>query len=330
MDIWRLYVNVKRRPTLMKIFQFLKRNNTQQSKEDNTSLTSPEANISTFDNSTDLPRYYTIISTGKECDTGSIEGINSIPQKTGQIVNMPGYEWSIEYILQRKATEYWRSEETDLAIACLKKSNQLMSLNPSYWTKKNFLRLPEYLKKLQKYDEARKEEQYIEQLFDCSSNIVIDTLLKNCQMSNTDLVEATYDLSCSETAAKYRGRVYSISGKDARFPKLTQDVLSSGLHFYPFTFGVSIFRIGEKHEDPIKYSNRPFIDDRSEEEKRVYNDRITQKINEAKDRKDYDWIRENLSEIAPKSFGGYRRMKNSNSSSYIKLIEAAKTKGYII
>lgn len=34
-----------------------------------------------------------------------------------------------------------------------------------------------------------------------------------------------------------------------------------------------------------------------------------------------------MSDVAPKSFGGYRRMKNINSANYRKLVEKIKLKG---
>lgn len=49
-----------------------------------------------------------------------------------------------------------------------------------------------------------------------------------------------------------------------------------------------------------------------------------------KDRADYDWLSEHLPEIAPKSFSGYRRMKNAQSANYLKLVESAKENGRVI
>ena len=45
---------------------------------------------------------------------------------------------------------------------------------------------------------------------------------------------------------------------------------------------------------------------------------------------DFNWICSNLPDIAPKSIGGYKRMINTNSSNYQKLVSAAKEKGYVI
>ena len=87
---------------------------------------------------------------------------------------------------------------------------------------------------------------------------------------------------------------------------------------------------GKGEENPIDYSNRPFIDDRTSDEVVAYDNYIQKQLDEQKNRNDYDWICEHLSEIAPKSLSGYMRMKNSNSSNYQTIVEKAKEKNYII
>lgn len=49
-----------------------------------------------------------------------------------------------------------------------------------------------------------------------------------------------------------------------------------------------------------------------------------------KNRTDFEWIKNNLPEIAPKSLSGYVRSKNANSSNFQKLVLAAKEKNYTI
>ena len=44
-------------------------------------------------------------------------------------------------------------------------------------------------------------------------------------------------------------------------------------------------------------------------------------IEEASEREQYYWLLENMKDIAPKSFGGYRRMKKNNSENYQKIEE---------
>ena len=48
---------------------------------------------------------------------------------------------------------------------------------------------------------------------------------------------------------------------------------------------------------------------------------------EMKDREQYYWLLENMPGIAPKSFGGYRAMKNKKTDNYYKIINSLKDVG---
>lgn len=50
-------------------------------------------------------------------------------------------------------------------------------------------------------------------------------------------------------------------------------------------------------------------------------------IEEASEREQYYWLLENMPEIAPKSFGGYRRMKKINSENFQRIEEKIKKEG---
>lgn len=81
--------------------------------------------------------------------------------------------------------------------------------------------------------------------------------------------------------------------------------------------------------DFIKYCNRPFVDERTKEQKAIFEKDVKEKEEMAKDKEFYDLLFEKAPEIAPKSFGGYRRMKASNSENYKKLLlTAEKLLGY--
>ena len=68
-----------------------------------------------------------------------------------------------------------------------------------------------------------------------------------------------------------------------------------------------------------------------DETKEDYQKRIIDPyIEESKVREQYYWLLENLPNIAPKSFGGYRRMKNMKSDTYKKIVDEVKKKGYEI
>lgn len=272
-------------------------------------------------------------------DLNSIDGIRSIPVPKSKEKNSHDVKDGMEYILQRKATEHKKNGNMDLAIECLKKSNELMPFSFFEYTRKDYERLVKYLKQAKRFDEARAEEKQLdkmfgkEQLSKSTESKFARQIFRNAKEIGTDLVEMSeHHPTCGE-CAKYQGRVFSISGKDKRFPKLPQYALSHGkLHqgcrhtFYPFIFGISNSAYG--HDDIIAYSNRSFVDDRTPEEKLKYEAMIQVEEEEEKSRKDYDWICENLPDIAPKSFSGFRKMKNSNSANFQKLCQAMHNAGY--
>lgn len=260
-------------------------------------------------------------------DLETLEGINSIKipiyKKIASGVSSPTN--NIEYILQRKATEHKRNGRMDLAIACLRKSNEIMPRSNFTWSSDDYLRLVEFLKDDGQFEEARKEETKIKSFFD---SMPAYSPFMNAPV---DLFECSkHECTCSE-CSKYQGRVFSISGKDKNFPKLPDFILKTGqIHkgcrhdFYPFYANVC-----SKSElvKAIKFSNRPFVDSRSKKEKLEYEQKKLEAEIYERDKQNYDLLREHLPDIAPKSFGGYRKMKSTKSKNFIKLAEKAKEIG---
>lgn len=157
-----------------------------------------------------------------------------------------------------------------------------------------------------------------------------------------DYVQVVSHYCCSE-CAKYRFRIYSISGRDKRFPKLPDYVKKyswhCGLGMCPFSLGIHYMRLSPNKslneiDELIEYSNRPFIDDREDEEIERYN-RILAKnkqdyideMNKKQACAEYEQILAVLPDITPKSQGGYLRMKKSNSANFQKLKEKAIAAG---
>lgn len=66
----------------------------------------------------------------------------------------------------------------------------------------------------------------------------------------------------------------------------------------------------------------------TESKEDYYNRVIKPSIDEEKDKEEYYWLLENLPSIAPKSFGGYRKMKNTQSDNYKKIINEVNNKSY--
>ena len=103
------------------------------------------------------------------------------------------------------------------------------------------------------------------------------------------------------------------------------------MSFYPYWHDIDASSVMFcDAEDVVAYSNRPFVDNRTQDEKEEYEKYILKQEADKKDRCDYDWICQNIPEIAPKSYGAYRNMKHKNSANYRKLVSIAKEHGYTI
>lgn len=175
-----------------------------------------------------------------------------------------------------------------------------------------------------------KKSNYSNKILD-SWNPKFKALVRRCNELNTDLFEMTeHHPTCAE-CAKYQGRVYSISGKSRKFPPVPEIIKNKGqVHsgcrhdFYPFVDGASV---PAYHKNIVEYSNSPFIDNRSEAEIEEYESDKKQQADLKRDQSEYKKIVSKLPEEAPKSFAGYRRMKNSKSENYLKLKEKCKEIG---
>ena len=88
------------------------------------------------------------ISSGNiEYDLDTLQEIERIPIPNYKpLQGMGNPSNSIEYILQKKATEHKKNGRMDLAIACLKKANEIFPHSNFSWAEKDYMRLVEYLK----------------------------------------------------------------------------------------------------------------------------------------------------------------------------------------
>ena len=184
--------------------------------------------------------------------------------------------------------------------------------------------------------------------------IAIKQIYDFAERDKSDLViMSVHGLSCPD-CAKYQGRVFSLAGQDKRFPKLPPKIsLYRGVHpgcghsFYSYIHGVNDpmleytlrFQTNVKPEyrkDIIAFSNRPFIDDRlpedianakehadkmaaEREKQQWYYDHIIEiEAQRGIDKRDYKWLQDNLPDVCPKSYSGYKRMKNGNTKNFPK------------
>lgn len=277
-----------------------------------------------------------LISDGLKFDLEKAADIKNIPiPKYENLHGFPNISRSIDYVLKRKANDLSKKGFFDLSIICLQKANQLMSRSPICWGKKDYFDIVLELARAGKFEEAKQEKEFIENnyfaRYDFLSihRVTLQKALDSCRQLGTDLVESDGAPNCNELCAKYRKRVYSISGKDKRFPSMTNEVYISGLIFYPFIEGISRPKYCSL-DNIIEYSNRPFIDDRTDEEKENYKQFSKQRILEeryATDFLEYCQICDFISLLCPKSFRSYQEMKFNNTENFQELMQVAEEAG---
>lgn len=210
-------------------------------------------------------------------DFNSIEGINSIPVPCREI-NGDSVTGRVEYYLHKKCfADHWNAGRTELALACLRKAQELMFVSDMIWSRKDFLSLVTHLHEAG-YDEEAKMQQIKIDAFLSKQDIVREEFsgaITSAKFLETDLMEVYSHSPYCKECAKYINRIYSISGKNKRFPSLKEAAKDCRhelmcLSFSPFVLGVHEPTFECKNI--IKYSNRPFIDERSPEEIKRYRD----------------------------------------------------------
>ena len=307
----------------------------------------PEGNI--YDNRDIINSADLIVSDGIKYDLRIKSSINSIRAPSAEylpsssIANNLGVTGTLDYVLRMKAGQYWNEANYGMAICVLEKATVLMQSSSIGWSKKDFFRIVNWLIDLGWLRRAEEWRKWInanipddlttnppsrEQPFDYQK------LYQSAVLLNTDLVEVGEVPGCCAKCAKYRRRIYSISGKDRRFPKLPTDFHQNcALTAYPFVYGVMEPSFSCK--DISQYSKRAFADDRTQEEIALFAKRVEQieklQINLIRQpnpaRTSYLIIRKYLPDLAPKSMSGYMRMYNSQSKNYLKLLDAASAAG---
>lgn len=299
-----------------------------------------------------------IVSDGVAYDLTDKKSIYSIkvpnyhiyaPHKIGEELGVTGY---LEYVLRMHSGLCWNVGEYDIAIACLEKATELMKYSTMGWPPKDFFRIVNELNDLGQFKKASKWKDWIERNVPGSLSALIPIatsvdlrepltaqerkkLLDECRYLETDLVEVGGSGVCCEVCAKYRNRIYTLTGKDTRFPRLPKDFHKScGLSIHPYIWGVSEPTFS--CPDPMAYSNRPFVDDRTEGEKEnraEWLQKITKQPEVLREpslaRIIYYRLKKVLPNDAPKSVSGFSRMRNANSKNYQALVKKAEAAGFV-
>ena len=281
-----------------------------------------------------------IVSDGKMYDLTDVKSIYSIPVPDfGKVrrVAIESLVLYLEYVLRMHASFLWKQEKYSLALACLAKSTQLMLYSPIGHNRESYYRIVDWHEELGKLSKAAEWERWIEDNVPKLKDTVFERVMAQCQKLNSDLVYAAWAGSQSAATAKYQGRVYSISGKDKRFPPLPdfmkqpQDIcyLTCSFTYWGDKALDTIYYQGED-VDVVSASWRPFADDRTEQEKLNYEKRkesIMQPLISRYNTRIYFRLKNFLPELLPKSRAAFYRIAMADGDEYAALLEALKQAG---
>jgi len=261
-----------------------------------------------------------------EKDIGNI----AIPHYSN-INGLPNISHLLEYVIKRKAGDLSNRGMVDLSIACLRKANQLMAHSPIRWNVQDYFYIVKILVRAKRFNEAKQEISFIRNnYFDkydyttLRAEVLAKTLNYRREL-NMDLVESDSAPNCSALSAKYRKRIYSLSGTNKNYPAMKPEIWSCGIMFFPFIEGVSKPKYCPESE-MYAYNNRPFVDDRTDAEKKNYMKYLKQRIleeREAIDYLEYHHMKHIGIKSIPKSFRAYQDMKYEENNEMLNLIQLA-------
>lgn len=263
------------------------------------------------------------------------KSLDNVSQQT-QELGVTGY---LDYILRMHAGSLWTSGNYDLALACLGKACQLMLYSSIGWQRKDYYRIVNWNIELGRFKKAKEWEDWIENFTPDPRNLFIDSFNRTvdlCSELKTDLVEVGDIGLCCEVCAKYRKRIYSLSGRSSMFPQFPKDFhFQCGLPIFAFIDGVNAPLFDCKNY--VLYSNRPFEDDRAQEEIEKHQKHLESLEKQREKEKTsslnriiYYWFKPKFPDDFPKSLAGFSRMRNANSPKYQELIEKIEAAGYQI
>lgn len=154
-------------------------------------------------------------------------------------------------------------------------------------------------------------------------------LFKNVALYGNDLVEHKGDFCACPVCSIFQNRVYSVTGRDRRFPILPANIRASGRIC---AFSNQIFYEAQPEyladEDLfllMRQSNRPLVDYRSPERKAAWDKRKQEIKEKVEGEEEYAALLAHFPDIVPKSIGAYRRMKSAKSKNYLFLEDKLKS-----
>lgn len=217
-----------------------------------------------------------IFSDGQFFDLADIDSVSKMVTPTFRHTSgsFPHVTLNQAYILEKRAI---RITDRSLAVTFIPIVRDMMKNCDIYCTYRTYQRLAEQLYFVGAIDmaEAFTRENPCTRLEGIAYSHLqsFHRQLEYCREGNNDLLQMDeHGATCSE-CAKYEGRVFSISGKDKRFPKLPPQVFKHGC-LHPGCRHTFLIWPGEpdpkRLDDIIRFSNRPFVDNRTDSQKAAY------------------------------------------------------------
>lgn len=246
--------------------------------------------------------------------------------------NLPSVTTSQDYILRMVAGNI-RDTNKPQSIIVMKKATQLMLASHIGWGHNDYLRLVKWLYEDGFIEEAEKTEKYFDDNIHIGNiftqkkinEILLKKTFDSCKQLKTNIVVSSDIGACSKEDALIRNRLFTISGFHFRIKKLPKINDETEITFSPFILGIDFMydRYRNKIKDPIKYSNRPRIDDRTEEEKENHLKFLIKIENRRMDwiiHKQFFYLKYKFPDKCPKSRYALRKLFNENREEYYKLV----------
>ena len=191
----------------------------------------------------------------KQYDMETLEGIDAIPVPAKNYNTGNDLKDAIWYILQRKATEHKRKGKLDLAIACLRKSNELSDYesNP-FLLEKDYLRLPKYIaltgdKVLAKLEEDNIYARHPEFRDHRLANLkLIAKQIDISKKTKNDLIQVFTHGNCTK-CKKLNKKIYSLSGTSKKFPLIPPEIFIDGGHNENCNISIYLYHLGLENDD---------------------------------------------------------------------------------
>lgn len=258
------------------------------------------------------------------------------------VANELGPTGYLEYILRMKASQYKNLGDDDLAYACLGQANKLMLYSDMGWPEKDYWRIVEWLEKDGRFGLAERWENWIHENVPTLADLTVENFRKTmerCKELGTGLIQFSWAGAQCGVVSKYQGRVYSIPGWKSKFPVLPTFIINTGCiipqqacgSVYPFHLWndpkLDTIYYKNKECPALRTSWRPFVDDRSVEEKQSYYDRmfkILEKEHKENNRRLYLRLRYAFPDLCPERLNTFYGWVKSKPDKYNEIINAAK------